>query len=89
MTKVEQEALKVYPEDYGTSPMVDDNEHDRLVYMRGAKDFCRKIWAMVKVMETEYVGRYLDEKITLCELTDKLNEISMEIYEMYNEPSEE
>ena len=84
MTEVEIEALRAYPENRNV-PNVDTNEELRNAYKKGAIDFCRKIWAMVKVEETHLAGRMLDEQISLATHSNKLSQISDYCYELYHE----
>ncbi len=88
MTEVLKEAFKVYPENRNV-PGVDSNEDLRNAYIKGAVDFCRNIWAMVKVEETRLAGRYSDEKVSLVTFSNKLNQISDYCHELYNEPKTE
>lgn len=88
MTEVLKEAFKAYPENRNV-PGVDSNEDLRNAYIKGAEDFCRKIWAMVKVEETKLAGRYSDEKVSLATFSNKLNQISDYCHDLYKEEKED
>ena len=84
MTEVLKEAFKAYPENRNV-PGVDSNEDLRNAYIKGAEDFCRKIWAMVKVEETKLAGKMSDEQVSMATFSNKLYQISNYCYELYKE----
>lgn len=88
MTEVLKEAFKAFPENRNV-PGVDSNEELRNAYIKGAEDFCRIIWAMVKVEETRLAGRNSDEKVSLATFSNKLNQISDYCHDLYKEEKEE
>lgn len=88
MTEVLKEAFKAYPENRNM-PGVDSNEDLRNAYIKGAEDFCRIIWAMVKVEETKLAGRNSDEKVSLATFSNKLNQISDYCHDLYKEEKED
>lgn len=76
MTRIEEEALKVYP----------DDEKLREAYIKGAREFCRRIWAKIKAYETvDCVGHYLDETISMATYSNKLYQLSNFAYDLYHE----
>ena len=93
MTEVEKKAYEEYPDCSGPcdkpNMFTDDGriaEIQREAYIKGATEFCRKIWAKIKVDETkECVGHYSDEQISMATYSNKLNEISEFCYEQYHE----
>lgn len=84
MTEVLKEAFKAFPENRNV-PGVDSNEELRNAYIKGAEEFCRNIWAMVKVEETKLAGRDSDEKVSLATFSNKLNQISDYCQDLYKE----
>ena len=88
MTEVLKEAFKAFPENRNV-PGVDSNEELRNAYIKGAEDFCRIIWAMVKVEETRLAGRNSDEKVSLATFSNKLNQISDYCHDLYKEEKED
>lgn len=88
MTEVLKEAFKAFPENRNV-PGVDSNEDLRNAYIKGAEDFCRKIWAMVKVEETRLAGGDSGEKVSLATFSNKLNQISDYCHELYEEEKED
>ena len=76
MTRIEEEALKVYPDDEGL----------REAYIKGAKEFCLKIWAKIKVYETfDCVGHNSDETISMATYSNKLYQLSNFAYDLCHE----
>jgi len=76
MTRIEEEALKVYP----------DDEKLREAYIKGAREFCLKIWAKIKVYETvDCVGHYSDETISMATYSNKLYQLSNFAWDLYHE----
>jgi hypothetical protein len=86
MTEVEKKAYEEYP---NSSMSTDDGKIAQLqrdAYIKGATEFCRKIWAKINVDITKNcVGHYLDENISMATYSDKLDEISEFCYEQYHE----
>ena len=88
MTEVLKEAFKAFPENRNV-PGVDSNEELRNAYIKGAEDFCRIIWAMVKVEETKLAGRNSDEKVSQATFSNKLNQNSDYCHDLYKEEKED
>lgn len=93
MTEVEKAAYEEYPDCSGPcdkpNMFTDDGriaQMQREAYIKGAKEFCSKIWAQIKVYETkDCAGHYSDETISMATYSNKLYQLSNFAWDLYHE----